>query len=104
MDRTNSSSGGVAMFSNREAARFSKFQRKALHIVKQAMGVLVLALTILIATEKLAYAYTDPGSAALLWQIAVSSLIGVAYYFRKFIIRLVGKGDKARKEQGVGGD
>jgi Kef-type K+ transport system membrane component KefB len=92
------------MFPNRKAVRFSKFQRKALHIMEQAIGVLVLAITILTATEKPAYAYTDPGSGALIWQIAVSLLIGVAYYLRKFITRLFGKRDKAKDERGVGGD
>jgi hypothetical protein len=74
--------------------------------MRRIIAVLVFALTVLIACEKPAYAfqYTDPGSALLIWQIAVSLLIGTAYYFRKFIIRLIRKGDKAKREDGVGSD
>ena len=91
-------------FANANAAHSTEFHYKTLRIVRRIIGVLVFALTVLIACEKPAYAYTDPGSAALIWQIAVSGLIGVSYYFRRFIIRLVGKGDKAKKEDGGGGD
>lgn len=83
MDRKNCRCEEVVMFSKRNVAQFSEFHRKALHIMKQAIGVLILALAIIIAIEKPAYAYSDPGSAAPLWQIAVSALIGVAYYFRR---------------------
>ena len=91
-------------FSNANAAHSTEFQCKTLRIIRRIIGVLVFALTVLIACEKPAYAYTDPGSAALIWQIAVSALIGASYYFRRFITRLVGKGDKAKKEDGGGGD
>jgi peptidoglycan/LPS O-acetylase OafA/YrhL len=72
--------------------------------MRRIIGVLVFALAVLIACEKPAYAYTDPGSVLLVWQIGASFLIGAAYYFRKFITRLIGKGGKAKKEDGVDGD
>jgi hypothetical protein len=35
------------------------------------------------ATEREARAYTDPGSGALIWQMAVAGLVGVSFYFRR---------------------
>ena len=35
------------------------------------------------ATEREASAYTDPGSGALIWQMAVAGLVGVSFYFRR---------------------
>ncbi|MBJ6727663.1 hypothetical protein [Geomesophilobacter sediminis] len=32
-----------------------------------------------------AHAYSDPGSGLMLWQLAVSFVIGVMFYFRKFL-------------------
>gem|GEM_PF-1331339 len=104
MDKINSHHDRASAFCKRNGAHSTGFQCKTLRIMRRIIGVLVFALTVLIACEKPAYAYTDPGSALLIWQIAVSLLIGAAYYFRKFITRLVGKGDKAKKEDGVGGD
>lgn len=100
----NSHHGRVSAFCNRDGAHSTEFICKTLRIVRQTIGVLVFALTVLIACEKPAYAYTDPGSAALVWQIAVSAIIGASYYFRKFIIRLIGKGDKPNRKDGEGGD
>ena len=104
MDKMNSHYDRASAFSNRNAPHSTGFQCKTLRITRRIIGVLVFALTVLIAFEKPAYAYTDPGSALLIWQIAASALIGAAYYFRKFITRLIGKGDKAKGEDGVGGD
>ncbi len=36
-------------------------------------------------------AYIDPGSGALVWQAIVAGLVGVSYYFRKYVGRLFGK-------------
>ena len=92
------------------APELSKFNaaraelRKAAPVAGQIIGGLVFLLTVLIGTEKPAYAYTDPGSATLLWQIGVSALIGLGYYFRKFIIRLFGKVNKPNQEDEMGHD
>ncbi len=55
------------------------------------VGVLVLL------TEPRAYAYTDPGSGALLWQALVAAFVGAAFYFRKFLFHLIPK-KKIEKE------
>jgi len=44
--------------------------------------ILLLALA-MFATEHEARAYTDPGSGALIWQMAVAGLVGVSFYFRR---------------------
>jgi hypothetical protein len=100
----NSHHDKASAFCRRNGAHSTEFPCKTLRIMRRIIGVPVFALIVLIACEKPAYAYTDPGSALLVWQIAGSLLIGAAYYFRKFITRLIGKGGKAKKEDGVGGD
>ena len=44
--------------------------------------VFMMALA-MFATERQACAYTDPGSGALIWQMAVAGLVGVSFYFRR---------------------
>jgi hypothetical protein len=34
-----------------------------------------------------AYAYIDPGSGALLWQMLVAGFVGALFYFRRFFKR-----------------
>jgi hypothetical protein len=104
MNKMNSDRNRASAFCKRSAAHPIDIQRKTLRMMGRIIGVLVFALTVLVACEKPAYAYTDPGSALLIWQIGASFLIGAAYYFRRFIIRLIGRGDKAKKEDGVDGD
>ena len=47
-----------------------------------------------------AYAYTDPGSGALLWQALVAGAFGLLFYARKFWYRLFSR----RNEQEVTSD
>jgi hypothetical protein len=48
--------------------------------------VLVLSVVLILAiTEQDAYAYTDPGSGALIWQLTVSALVGAGFWARKFL-------------------
>jgi hypothetical protein len=96
---------GLAPELSKFNAAFAELRRKAPPIAGQIIGGLVFVGTVLIGTEKPVYAaYTDPGSASLLWQIGVSALIGVGYYFRKFIIRLFGKVNSPNKEDEMGHD
>ena len=44
-----------------------------------------IALIVLIISETRAYAYTDPGSGALLWQLLVGAALGLLFYFRKIM-------------------
>ena len=37
-----------------------------------------------------AWAYVDPGSGFMLWQLLVSALIGALFYFRKAIRSIIG--------------
>ncbi len=46
----------------------------------RTLFLLVLAM---LATEQEARAYTDPGTGALIWQMALAGLAGVAFYFRR---------------------
>jgi hypothetical protein len=43
-----------------------------------------LAVALLVAMERPAAGYTDPGSGALLWQILVAGIVGAMFYFRRF--------------------
>jgi NADH:ubiquinone oxidoreductase subunit H len=54
--------------------------KKFLNLPLRAVLLLVLAM---FATEREALAYTDPGSGALIWQMAVAGLVGVSFYFRR---------------------
>jgi hypothetical protein len=45
--------------------------------------VIFLIVLAMFATEREASAYTDPGSGALIWQMAVAGLVGVSFYFRR---------------------
>jgi len=39
----------------------------------------------LAAFEKDAWAYTDPGTGALIWQMVAAAFVGAAFYFRRFL-------------------
>jgi hypothetical protein len=94
----------ASAFCKRNRVHTRGFHCKTFRMMGRIIGALVFVLAVLIACEKPAYAYTDPGSALLIWQIAGSLLIGAAYYFRKFITGVIGKGDKAKRKDGQGDD
>lgn len=48
-----------------------------------SLRILFLVALVSFATEREASAYTDPGTGALIWQMAVAGLVGVGFYFRK---------------------
>jgi hypothetical protein len=54
--------------------------KKFLNLPLRAVLLIALAM---FATEREACAYTDPGSGALIWQMAVAGLVGVSFYFRR---------------------
>jgi len=58
-----------------------------------------LAVVLVLLTEPRAYAYTDPGSGALLWQALVAAFVGAGFYFRKFLFRFVVKKKIEKEEQ-----
>jgi hypothetical protein len=58
-----------------------------------------LAGILVLLTEPRAYAYTDPGSGALLWQALVAAFIGAGFYFRKFLFHFIPKKKIEKGEQ-----
>lgn len=44
-----------------------------------------LVTLLLVATEKEARAYTDPGTGALIWQMLVAGFVGALFYVRRFV-------------------
>lgn len=51
----------------------------------------VAALLFVLATERPAHAYTDPGSGMLIWQGLVAAFLGASFYFRKYFYKFFGK-------------
>jgi hypothetical protein len=54
--------------------------RQYLNMSLRAIFLIALAM---FATEREARAYTDPGTGALIWQMMVAGVVGVAFYFRR---------------------
>jgi hypothetical protein len=44
-----------------------------------------LLVLLLVGAEQQARAYADPGSGALLWQMALAAIAGTAFYFRRIL-------------------
>lgn len=63
------------------------------------MWCAALAVALVLLTEPRAYAYTDPGSGALLWQALVAAFVGAGFYFRKFLFHLIPKKKIEKEEQ-----
>jgi hypothetical protein len=61
------------------------FKRQSYRVITSSIGLLGLVLLL----PKRVSAYTDPGSGVLLWQTLVAGFTGLAFYFRRFLIRLV---------------
>jgi hypothetical protein len=47
--------------------------------------VFLLCVAVFVVAEARAYAYADPGSGALIWQILVGASIGVMFYLRAIL-------------------
>ena len=56
--------------------------------------VSLLLLPLLLASPSKAYGYVDPGSGSFLYQAIYAVCIGGAFYFRKFLDRILGKRKK----------
>jgi hypothetical protein len=54
-------------------------------------GTMLGVLLFIIASERRAHAYTDPGSGMLIWQGVVAAFLGASFYFRKFFYKFFGK-------------
>jgi hypothetical protein len=60
---------------------------KRISTIAAVLGVLLF----LVASERPARAYTDPGSGMLIWQGLVAAFLGASFYFRKYFYKLFGK-------------
>jgi hypothetical protein len=49
-----------------------------------ALRALPFVLGLLVAAEKEARAYTDPGTGALIWQMLAAGFVGLMFYLRRF--------------------
>ncbi len=52
---------------------------------QKVMRISCLLVLLLVGAEQQARAYADPGSGALLWQMALAAIAGIAFYFRRII-------------------
>ena len=59
-------------------------------VVRLALLGLAVGLA-LTAFQNQALAYTDPGTGALIWQMAAAAVVGAAFYFRRFLSWIKGK-------------
>jgi len=62
---------------------------------RDAMAAPAALAVLLLATEREARAYTDPGTGALIWQMLVAAAVGGLFYFRRLLAWLrPGKKDR----------
>src|SRR3954468_2774128 len=62
-------------------------------------GTMFAVLLFMVAAERPAHAYTDPGSGMLIWQGVVAAFLGASFYFRKFFYKLFGKKPTDTKQE-----
>jgi hypothetical protein len=55
---------------------------------KSSQTAIVTALLLLLALPQMGKAYVDPGSGAMIWQVAAAAVIGGLFYLRKFFSRI----------------
>jgi hypothetical protein len=61
------------------------------HALRLRLLALFSLLAVLLATPKVASAYVDPGSGAMLWQMAAAAVIGSLFYVKRVWIWLRGR-------------
>jgi hypothetical protein len=55
---------------------------------KQGHTLWITALLLLLATPRMAFAYVDPGSGAMLWQVAAGLAVGSLFYVRRLVLKI----------------
>ena len=55
----------------------------------RASKTVLLTVVFLVLFSRSAYAYVDPGSGAILWQVLAAGFFGVLFYGRKYWHRIV---------------
>jgi O-antigen/teichoic acid export membrane protein len=68
--------------------------RQLVCLIFRGIVLMLLLAVAFTATQRTAYAYTDPGTGALIWQSLVAGAVGLSFYIRRIIIRL-----RRRKEE-----
>lgn len=48
--------------------------------------ILLTLVAVLVVAQTNAYAYTDPGSGMLIWQILAGAAIGLMFYIRRIMV------------------
>lgn len=51
--------------------------------LRSGLKICLVCVAVLLVTEVEAYAYTDPGSGALLWQAVLAGFFSALFYIRK---------------------
>jgi len=84
-----SSSSGFFTGSSPELLKIRRFEKTPGHSEGEVFmwreRVFLLCVAVFVVAETRAYAYTDPGSGALIWQMLVGASIGVMFYLRRII-------------------
>jgi hypothetical protein len=53
--------------------------------IRLSQGIIFALAGLILAVPKPAHAYVDPGSGAMIWQIAAATVIGSLFYVRRFM-------------------
>ncbi len=69
-------------------------KKRLSRLLSRWVRVSLLLLPLLLASPSKAYGYVDPGSGSFLYQAIYAVCIGGAFYFRKFLGRILGKRKK----------
>ena len=67
--------------------------------ISAGASTLITVTFFLLASERPAHAYTDPGSGMLIWQGVVAAFLGASFYFRKFFYKFFGKKPTDTKQE-----
>ena len=86
------SAGGAATIGLGESPDLSKR-------LSISAGTVVGVLLFVLASERPAHAYTDPGSGMLIWQGVVAAFLGASFYFRKVFYKFFGKKPTDTKQE-----
>ncbi len=55
---------------------------------KTRQALWITALLLLLATPRMALAYVDPGSGAMIWQVAAGLAVGSLFYVRRAVLKV----------------
>ena len=65
---------------------------------KLAQAASMTALLLILATPRMAFAYVDPGSGAMLWQVAAGLAVGSLFYVRRTVLKIKDFVHRSKKE------